>query len=73
MPSKQALKGTDMVVHSRSTNLFGVVDNDDVYQYMGGLAMAVRNVSGKTPDLFIADAKNPSDPKMVDFAKGFRP
>ncbi|BBO92486.1 cobaltochelatase subunit CobN [Desulfosarcina ovata] len=66
---KQALKGTDMVVHSRSTNLFGVVDNDDVYQYMGGLAMAVRNVSGETPDLFIADAKNPSDPKMVDFAK----
>jgi cobaltochelatase CobN len=66
---KQALKGTDMVVHSRSTNLFGVVDNDDVYQYMGGLAMAVRNISGKTPDLFIADAKNPADPKMVDFAK----
>ena len=66
---KQALKGTDMVVHSRSTNLFGVLDNDDVYQYMGGLAMAVRNVSGKTPDMFISDARNPSDPKMVDFAK----
>lgn len=66
---KQALKGTDMVVHSRSTNLFGVLDNDDVYQYMGGLAMAVRNVSGKTPELYISDAKDPSSPKMVNFAR----
>jgi len=66
---KQALKGTDMVVHSRSTNLFGVLDNDDFYQYMGGLAMAVRNVSGKSPELYVSDAKDPSSPKMVNFAK----
>ncbi|KAF5432535.1 cobaltochelatase CobN, partial [Candidatus Methanophagaceae archaeon] len=64
---KQALKGTDMVVHSRSTNLFGVLD--DFYQYMGGLAMAVRNVSGKTPELYVSDAKDPSSPRMVNFAK----
>ncbi|MBN1907392.1 MAG: cobaltochelatase subunit CobN [Deltaproteobacteria bacterium] len=66
---RQALSGTDLVVHSRSTNLFGVLDNDDFYQYMGGLAMAVRNVSGETPELYVSDAKNPADPKMVNFAK----
>ncbi len=66
---RQALNGTDLVVHSRSTNLLGVLDTDDFYQYMGGLAMAARNVSGKTPDLFISDARDPSSPKIVDFAK----
>jgi cobaltochelatase CobN len=66
---KQALSGTDLVVHSRSTNLFGVLDTDDFYQYMGGLAMAVRNVSGETPELYVSDAKNPANPKMVNFAK----
>ena len=66
---KEALKGTDMVVHSRSTNLFGVLDNDDFYQYMGGLAMAVRSISGKTPELYVSDAKDPSSPKMVTFAR----
>ncbi|RLA93745.1 MAG: cobaltochelatase subunit CobN, partial [Deltaproteobacteria bacterium] len=65
----QALKGTDLVVHSRSTNLFGVLDNDDFYQYLGGLAMAVRNVSGKTPELYVSDTKDPSSPKMVTFAR----
>ena len=67
---KEALKGTDMVIHSRSTNLFGVLDNDDVFQYMGGMAMAVRNLSGKTPELVISDNRDPSGPgKMVNFAK----
>ena len=66
----ESLKGTDMVVHSRSTNIFGVLDNDDVYQYMGGMAMAVRNLTGETPELFISDNRDPSAPgKMVDFAK----
>ncbi len=66
---KESLKGTDIIVHSRSTNVFGVLDNDDFYQYMGGMAMAIRNLSGKTPELQVADAKNPSAPKMVNFAK----
>ena len=66
----EALKGTDVVIHSRSTNLFGVLDNDDVYQYMGGMAMAVRNLSGEEPELLVSDNRDPSAPgKMVDFAK----
>ncbi|WP_419662037.1 putative hydrogenobyrinic acid a,c-diamide cobaltochelatase [Desulfosarcina variabilis str. Montpellier] len=66
----EALKGTDVVIHSRSTNLFGVLDNDDVYQYMGGMAMAVRNLSGEEPELLVSDNRDPSAPgKMVAFSK----
>lgn len=48
---------------------FELKTNDDFYQYMGGLAMAVRNVSGKTPELYVSDAKDPSSPKIVNFAR----
>jgi cobaltochelatase CobN len=66
----EALKGTDMVIHSRSTNLFGVLDNDDVYQYMGGMAMAIRNLSGEEPELLVSDNRDPSTSgKMVEFSK----
>ncbi|MCC6536054.1 MAG: cobaltochelatase subunit CobN, partial [Bryobacterales bacterium] len=30
------LRGNESIQHSRSSNLYGTVDNDDVYQYMGG-------------------------------------
>jgi cobaltochelatase CobN len=66
----ESLKGTDMVVHSRSSNLIGVLDTDDYFQYMGGMAMAVRNVSGQDPELIVSDNRDPSAPgKAVDLAK----
>ncbi len=66
----ESLKGTDMVVHSRSSNIIGVLDNDDYFQYMGGMAMAVRNVSGQDPELIVSDNRDPSAPgKAVDLAK----
>ncbi len=33
-----ALSGTEKVVHSSSTMLYGALDNDDMFMYMGGLA-----------------------------------
>ena len=44
-----ALSGTEKVVHSSSTMLYGALDNDDMFMYMGGLAAAIRNIDGKTP------------------------
>ncbi len=33
-----ALSGTEKIVHSSSTMLYGALDNDDMFMYMGGLA-----------------------------------
>jgi cobaltochelatase CobN len=33
------------------------MDNDDMFQYLGGLSMAVRKESGKDPDVFISQQK----------------
>lgn len=60
---KKILSGTDMVVHSRSSNLYGTLDNDDFFMYAGGLAKAVDYLDGKTPDLMVSNLMNPANPK----------
>jgi cobaltochelatase CobN len=54
-----ALKGAKGVVHSRSSNVYGAIDSDDFYQYLGGTAMAVREVNGKSAETLITDLSNP--------------
>ena len=61
---KQVLKGTKAVQLSRSSNLYGILTGDDPFQYLGGLGMAVRTLDGKTPELWIANLRNPAGPKM---------
>lgn len=56
---KLALKGAKGVIHSRSSNVYGAVDSDDFYQYLGGTAMAVRTVNGKLADTLVADLSIP--------------
>ena len=61
---RQNLAEVDGAVHSRSTNLYGVLDTDDCFQHLGGLALAVRSITGKTPDLYITNLRDPHDPKI---------
>ncbi|MCP5360295.1 MAG: cobaltochelatase subunit CobN [Steroidobacteraceae bacterium] len=56
-----ALRGTDAVIHSRSSNVYGAIDGDDFYQFLGGTALAVRQVDGKTPSVLVT---NMSDPRQ---------
>jgi cobaltochelatase CobN len=55
---KQVLSGTDGVVFSRSTNLYALLTNDDPFQYFGGIGLAVRNIDGKTPEMYVANMRN---------------
>lgn len=56
---KMTLAGAEAVVHARSSNVYGTLDNDDVYQYMGATAMAVRQVNGATPETMILNLADP--------------
>jgi cobaltochelatase CobN len=49
--SKQ-LEGNQLILHSRSSNLYGVADNDDVYQYVGGLDAASRSLGANPQIMF---------------------
>ncbi|MFH1323514.1 MAG: cobaltochelatase subunit CobN [Methanobacteriota archaeon] len=59
------LNDTEIAIHSRSSNLIGVLDNDDVFQYLGGLSLAIAHVSeGKRPEMWITNLRNPQEEKM---------
>ena len=38
------LKGVEIVTNSRSSNLYGILDNDDFFQYVGGMSIAVQSL-----------------------------
>ncbi|WP_407355794.1 cobaltochelatase subunit CobN [Methanolobus sp. WCC5] len=62
---RENLRNVDASVHSDSSNLYDTLDNDDFYQYFGGLNLATRHVSGKTPDMYVSDTRNSEDSGMV--------
>ena len=64
-----ALSGTEKVVHSSSTMLYGALDNDDFYMYMGGLAAAVRSIDGTSPELVVTNTRDPGRPEMTSIDK----
>ncbi len=59
---KQNLDGVEVAVHIDSSNLYSTLDNDDVFQYLGGLNLAVRSVTGESPDLYITNFQDPNNP-----------
>ncbi len=66
---KNALSGTKIAVHSRSGNVYATLDNDDFFQYLGGTAMAIRAVDGKTPEVYVTNMSNPKMPKQETLEK----
>jgi cobaltochelatase CobN len=60
---RQNLADVEVAVHSDSSNLFGMLDTDDYFEHLGGLALAVRSITGETPDLYVTNLRDPHDPK----------
>ncbi len=53
------LSGTEAVVFSRSSNVYGMLTSDDPFQYFGGISLAVRALDGKSPAMYIANLRDP--------------
>ncbi len=66
---RMALSGSEKVVHSSSTMLYGALDNDDFYMYMGGLATAIRSIDGESPELVVTNTRDPGNPEMTSIDK----
>lgn len=54
---REVLSGTDGVIFSRSSNLYALLTNDDPFQYFGGIGLAVRNIDGATPEMFVSNLR----------------
>ncbi len=61
-----ALTRTDVVIQPRQSNTWGALSLDHVYEFMGGLNLAVRNVTGKDPDAYLSDYRNRNRVRMQE-------
>lgn len=61
-----ALSRTDAVVQPRQSNTWGALSLDHVYEFMGGLNLAVREVTGKDPDAYLSDYRNRNNARMQE-------
>lgn len=53
----ETLRGTEGAVLSRSSNTYGMLTTDDPFQYLGGIALAVRHLDGTAPQLYISNLR----------------
>jgi len=59
-----ALLNTEVVVQPRSSNTWGALSLDHVYEFMGGLSAAVQHVTGNDPTAYFNDFRNTSRAKV---------
>lgn len=60
------LANTDAVVQPRQSNTWGALSLDHVYEFMGGMNLAVRKVTGKEPDAYMSDYRNRNHMRMQE-------
>lgn len=61
-----ALTRTDVVVQPRQSNTWGALSLDHVYEFMGGMNLAVKDVTGKDPEAYLSDYRNRNRVKMQE-------
>ena len=66
-----AMQGVDLVLRNWASNMMSPLSNHHVYEYAGGLSMAVAAVTGREPDLLLNDVRDRA-PRLRDFASVMR-
>ncbi len=64
-----ALADTEIVVQPRQSHTWGALSLDHVYEFMGGLSLAVRHVTGRDADAYFNDFRNMSRPRVTDLTE----
>ncbi len=59
-----ALLNTEAVVQPRQSNTWGALSLDHVYEFMGGLNLAIKEVTGNDAESYFNDFRNSSKPKV---------
>ena len=50
----------------RASNLYGLLDNNDAFDFLGGLSLAVETLTGSPPRSRIVQHADPNDPKLIN-------
>lgn len=55
------LAQVDAALLSRTSNTYGILTSDDPFQYLGGIAQAVRQLTGKDPALYVQNLRDTTE------------
>ncbi len=61
-----ALSNTDVVMQPRQNNTWGALTLDHMYEFMGGMNVSVKNVTGKDPETYLSDYRNRNRVRMQE-------
>ncbi len=61
---RSRLAQVDVVLHNQDNREHDVLDSDDYYQFIGGLAAAAGELSGRDPELLFGDHARPERPRV---------
>lgn len=60
----EALAGVGRTYLGRASHLYGLLDNNDAFDYLGGLGMAVEQVRGTVPASHVIDHADPAQARL---------
>ena len=61
---RSALSRVENTYLGRASNLYGLVDNNDGFDFLGGLSMAVEQVRGEAPNNRVVQHADPDNPRV---------
>src|SRR5258708_1568622 len=61
---RDRLAAVEAVVHNQDNREHDILDSDDYYQFEGGLAVAIRHLSGRHPPIWHRDHSHPETPRI---------
>ena len=61
-----SLQNTDILIQPRQNNTWGALSLDHVFEFMGGMNTAIKKVTGKDPDAYLADYRNHNRMRMQE-------
>lgn len=62
---EDAVRGSETVLRTWASNMMGPLTNHHVFEYAGGLSLAIEGVTGRQPRLLLNDVRD--DPRLRDF------
>lgn len=63
---RAAIKNADVLIQPRQNNTWGALSLDHVYEFMGGMNAAIKEVNGNDPDAYLADYRNHKNMHMQE-------
>lgn len=61
-----SLQNTDVLIQPRQNNTWGALSLDHVFEFMGGMNTAIKKITGKDPDAYLADYRNHNNMRMQE-------